>query len=131
MPRITKNKQKTNRKQKKETVSFIVLKKTRKIRKTQKGGKTKLSDTISSYLNDDKRVATNRNLWIITTVPTSKDLAMIKSIKDKIDTPRDSEIEDSTGKVYTVTTGMMKKNNINAIQNSIKADKIKNIMVRL
>ena len=122
MPRITKNKQKTNRKQKKETVSFIVVKKTRKTRKIQKGGTKELTQAILTYLNDQKRVKTTRNLWVITKNPKPEEQDMIKKIKDNIDTAKNEDVKDSKGRVYTVYTGRMKKNLIDKIQKEVNGN---------
>jgi len=115
MPRITKNKQKsnkkvkTNRKQKKEIVSFIVVKKTkktRKTRKTQKGGteQQELAKAISTLL--DKYGKTNRNVWVVT--KNLADKKIIESIKKNIINST-TDTKTIFGKDYEIVTGRMEE----------------------
>ena len=120
MPRITKNKRKsnkkvkTNRKQKKEIVSFIVVKKTRKTRKTQKGGteQQELAKEISTLLG--KYAKTNRNVWVVT--KNLADKTIIESIKKNIKNPN-TDTKTIFGKDYEIVTGKMEEKHINDINN--------------
>ena len=117
MPRITKNKQKSN---KKETVSFIIVKKTRKTRKTQKGGTDKLSTRIYDLLTQMSK--TNRNVWIVTKKLTDTEQVTIDDTKAKIKVHTEDEI-DVNGKKYDIVVGKMKQKDLK----TAKAELTKNI----